>query len=107
MNIIKTVSAAALLLGGALILPQQASAMTANPAVKTPSAVESVACRIVRERIVTPSGRIIYRSARVCTPGIAPIVRPIVRPRPVCTVVKDRTVTPSGRVIVRTVRRCG
>lgn len=107
MNVTKTVLTAALLLGGALALPQAASAMTANPAVSVPSAIETVACRVVRERIVTPGGRVIFKSTRVCTPGVPVLVRPIARPRPVCKVVRDRTVTPSGRVVVRTVRRCG
>lgn len=108
MNVTKTVLTAALLFGGAMVLPQAASAMTVDPAVKAPSTVETVACRTVRERVVTPSGRVIYRSSRVCRPGVyvPPVVRPIVRPRPVCSTVRERTVTPGGRVIVRTVRRC-
>lgn len=106
MNVTKTVLTAVLLLGGAMVLPQTASAMTVNPAVKAPSSLETVACRTVRERIVRPNGRVVYRSSRVCTPGIPPVVRPIVRPRPACSTVRERTVTPSGRVIVRTVRRC-
>lgn len=107
MNFTKTALTAVLLAGSAMMMPTVASAFPANPAIQAPSMAEQVACRTVRERIVTPSGRVIFRSSRVCTPGIAPIVRPIVRPRPVCTVVRERTVTPSGRVIVRSVRRCG
>ncbi len=106
MNVTKTVLTAALLLGGAMMLPHQANAMTVNPAVKAPSAVETVACRTVRQRVVTPSGRVIYRSSRVCRPGVGPVVRPIVRPRPVCSTVRERTVMPGGRVVVRSVRRC-
>lgn len=105
MNLTKTALTAAALLAGAIALPGAASALTANPAVQAPSVAESVACRIVRERVVTPSGRIIYRSSRVCTPTV--YVPPVVVRRPACTTIKERTVTPSGRVIVRTVRRCG
>lgn len=107
MNFKTMALTAALLTGGAMIIPNVASALPINPAIQAPSVAEQVACRVVRERIVTPSGRVIFKSTRVCTPGVPVVVRPIVRPRPVCTVVRDRTVTPSGRVIVRTVRRCG
>jgi hypothetical protein len=64
--------------------------------VAAPNHVESVACRVVRSRVVRPGGRVVVNTRRVCTPNAGPR----------CRVVKQRTVRPNGAVVVRTVRRC-
>lgn len=69
-----------------------------DKSVATPDLIESVACRVVRTRIVGPGGRVSFRTRRVCS-------GPVAGPR--CRVIKQRTVRPNGSVVVRTVRRCG
>ena len=64
--------------------------------IAVPNQVEAVACRVVRTRVVRPSGRVVFRTRRVCRPAMGPR----------CRVVKHRTVRPNGSVVVRTVRRC-
>jgi hypothetical protein len=68
-----------------------------DKSVVVPDHVESVACRVVRSRIVGPGGRVSFRTRRVCTPMAGPR----------CRVIKQRTVRPNGTVVFRTVRRCG
>jgi len=67
-----------------------------NPALQLPSVAEPVACRVVRERVVRPGGRVIYRSRRVCTP----------RWGGPCRMVRERVVRPNGAVVYRSIRRC-
>lgn len=91
--------AAAAVLGAVLTMPHQAQALIANPAVSAPSVTQDVACRTVRERVVRPGGRVIYRTSRVCTPTF---VRPAAR----CSTVRERIVRPNGTIVFKTVRRC-
>jgi hypothetical protein len=62
-----------------------------------PGLVEPAQCRTVRERIVRPNGRVVYRTVRRCSP------RSRVES---CRVVRERVVRPNGTVVFRTVRRC-
>jgi len=96
MNLTKTAFIAAALLGGVIAAPHQASALTADPAVKAPSAVEAVACRVTR--VVGPRG---VRTTRVCDARPA-----FVRPRPRCVTERQRVIRPNGVVVFKTVRRC-
>lgn len=73
-----------------------AQARFQNPALQLPSQAEPVACRTVRERVVRPNGRVIYRTKRVCTPGW----------RGPCRIVRERVVRPNGTVVYRSIRRC-
>lgn len=66
--------------------------------LSAPDLTESVACRVVRSRIVGPGGRVSFRTRRVCT-------GPMAGPR--CRVIQQRTVRPNGTVVMRSVRRCG
>jgi hypothetical protein len=78
-----------------------------NPNLKVPSITEDVVCRVIRERIVTPGGRVVFRERRVCRPG--PIVAPVIPPPvlgPRCTMIRERIVRPGGAVVYRSVRRC-
>lgn len=81
---------------------QPASARFFDPAVKNAEPLtEQVACRVVRERIVRPNGRVIFETRRVCTPG------PMVGPRRGgCTMVRERIVRPNGAVVYKSIRRC-
>ncbi len=85
-----------------------AQARMAAPAIATPNHVEQVACRIVKDRVVRPGGRVVVTTRQVCGPAVGPVV---VAPRrvyvaPACRVVKERIVKPNGTVVVRSVRRC-
>ena len=78
-----------------------------GPGVSVPDHVEQVACRIVRERVVRPNGRVAFVDRRVCHPGVAVAPRrAVVAPRARCRMVRERVVTPGGRVVMRDVRRC-
>lgn len=113
MKFLCTVAAAAALIGGVAATSAPANARMADPGLHVPSAVENVACRVVRERVRRPNGAIVWRERTVCTPGFAPpIVRPpvvrppIVRPRPRCFTERQRVVRPNGTVVYRSVQRC-
>lgn|GEM_PF-5454514 len=85
-----------------------AQARMAAPVVAVPNHVDQVACRVVRDRVVRPGGRVVVTSRRVCGPGVGPVV---VAPRPAfvgprCRVVTERVVRPNGSVVTRSVRRC-
>ena len=89
-------------LGASLVVASLLAFLPANssqaapffvPGMEAPSLVENVACRVVRERIVRPGGRVIYTSRRICTPTV-------------CRTFRERVVTPGGRVVYRTIRRC-
>lgn len=84
-----------------------ASAITADPGLRAPAAVESVACRTV-ERVTWRNGRRVVTRRTVCDPVVRPpvIVRPIVRPRPRCHTERVRIVRPSGRVVWESRRVC-
>jgi hypothetical protein len=79
--------------------PDPAQARMMNPNLGTPSLTEPVACRTVRERVVRPGGRVIYRTKRVCTPGVTV-------GGPGCVMRRERVVRPNGSVVYRSVRRC-
>ncbi|MDQ8728123.1 hypothetical protein [Bradyrhizobium sp. LHD-71] len=99
MRIFSAAAVAAVLAGGIFAGAAPANARMADPGLKLPSAVESVACRTVRERVHRPGGAVVWRSRRVCTPEF-------VRPRPRCWSERQRVVRPNGTVIFRSVRRC-
>jgi hypothetical protein len=84
-------------------VPGASAARFQDPAVATqaPSLLEDVACRTVRERVVRPGGRVIFRTKRICTPGFG---RGFGAGH--CRVVRERVVRPNGSVVHRTVRRC-
>lgn len=75
--------------------PMVAEARFARDAGANAPMVELVACRVIRERIVRPNGRIIDRTVRRCTPD----------PR-VCSVRRERVFGANGRIIYRSVRVC-
>jgi hypothetical protein len=100
MKLVSTAAVAAALFGGVLAVSAPASAITADPGLKAPSATEPVACRTVRERIRRPNGAVVWRERRVCTPGFA------MHPRPACVTERQRIVRPNGAVVFKTVRRC-
>jgi hypothetical protein len=81
------------------VAPDAVQARMMNPRLEAPPLVETVACRVVRERVVRPSGRVIYRTKRVCTPSVTV-------GGPGCVVRRERVVRPNGSVVFRTVRRC-
>lgn len=93
----------------ALIMTAPAGAMPAAPqGLQAPSLVDQVACVTRRERVVTPSGRVVYRTVRRCGVGWDRGYRYGHRygyGAP-CRVVRERIVRPDGRVVVREVRRC-
>jgi hypothetical protein len=78
--------------------PQAVEARMMNPNLGAPSLIEPVACRTVRER-VERRGRVIYRTKRVCTPGVTV-------GGPGCVMKRERVVRPNGSVVFRSVRRC-
>jgi len=96
MNLRSTALIVAALFGGLLTAPQAAHALPGGAGLAAPSLIEDVQCRTVRERIVRPSGRVVYRTVRRCAP---PHWR-------ACRTVRERVITPGGRVIYRNVRRC-
>lgn len=101
MNFIKTALVAATVAGaGALIVPHQANAMPADAGLTVSSAVESVACRVTRARVIGPGGRVTFRTSRVCTPD-----RAMGMGRG-CTVERQRVVRPNGSVVFKQIRRC-
>jgi hypothetical protein len=69
--------------------------------LRAPSAVEHVACRLVRERVVRPSGRVVYREREQCGEPFAMIVDDAD-----CVIRRERIVRPNGTVVYRRVRRC-
>ena len=81
-----------------------AQARMAAPVVAVPNHVEQVACRVVKDRVVRPGGRVVTTTRRVCGPGIGRVMGPRVGFG--CRTVKERTVRPNGTVVVRTARRC-
>ena len=95
-----TVAVTAALLGGVVATSTPASARMADPGLKVPQATEQVACRTVRERIRRPSGAVVWRTRRVCTPSLA------WRPRPRCITERQRIVRPNGTIVFKKVRRC-
>jgi hypothetical protein len=82
-------------------IPVASAARFQDPAVVShaPLAVEDVACRTVRERVVRPNGRVIYRTKRTCSagPGMG---------AGNCRVMRERVTRPGGGVVYRSVRRC-
>jgi hypothetical protein len=91
---------AATLFGLALAVPPQAQAMVANSGVTAPSAIDAVACRTVRERVVRPGGRVIYKTSRRCGPWHRHHWRRH------CRVERQRVIRPSGAVVYKRIRRC-
>ena len=81
-----------------------AQARMAAPVVAVPNHVDQVACRVVKDRVVRPGGRVVTTTRRVCAPGIGRVMGPRVGFG--CRTVKERTVRPNGTVVVRTARRC-
>lgn len=78
-------------------------AATFDRSLSVPSLTEDVACRVVRERIVRPNGRVVIRQTRQCGPG--PMMGRGYRGGE-CRVVRDRIVRPNGSVDIRTRRVC-
>lgn len=95
----KTMAAAAMT--GLMMIslhPAPANAAPIQPsAIVAPSLLDQVACRMVRQRIVRPNGRVVFRTVRSCDRA---------QFRPNCRVKQVRTVRPNGRVIHRTIRTC-
>lgn len=91
---------AAALFGLALAAPPQAQAMVASPGVSAPSAIDAVACRTVRKRVVRPNGRVTYKTSRRCGP------RHRHHWRRHCRVERQRVIRPSGAVVYKRIRRC-
>jgi hypothetical protein len=90
----------AALIGAAMLGAMAASpahAITVNPNLSAPSAVEDVACRTV---VTTTwrNGRRVQVRRTVCDQ--------IARPRPRCQTVRERIVRPSGRVVWQTRQVC-
>jgi hypothetical protein len=81
------------------LAPAQAAPVQGH-AIAAPSLLEPVACRSVRERVVRPNGRVVYRTIRTCDRA-GPRWH-----RGHCQVRHVRTVRPNGRVVYKTVRRC-
>ena len=81
-----------------------AQARMAAPVVAVPNHVEQVACRVVKDRVVRPGGRVVTTTRRVCGPSIGRVMGPRVGFG--CRTVKERTVRPNGTVVVRTACRC-
>jgi hypothetical protein len=100
MKLLCTATVAAAVLGGLVAISTPANARMADPGLKLPSAAEQVACRTVRERVRRPSGAVVWRTRRVCTPTH------VVRPRPRCVTERQRIVRPNGAVVFKSVRRC-
>jgi hypothetical protein len=71
-----------------------------DPGLQAPPLAEPVACRVIRERIVRPSGRVVFVTRRDCGPVLA------LASAPGCQVIRERIVRPSGAVVFRSVRRC-
>jgi hypothetical protein len=90
------------LIGAAMLGAMAASpahAITANPGLRAPAAVETVACRTVTST-TWRNGRRVATRRTVCDPVVRrPVVLPIVRPRPRCHTERVRVVRPSGRVV--------
>jgi hypothetical protein len=97
------IAAAALAVASLAFVPGASAARFHDPALtaQAPSLMEDVACRTVRERIVRPGGRVIFRTKRVCRPGFG---RTFGGGR--CRMVRERVVRPNGSVVYRSVRRC-
>jgi hypothetical protein len=97
------IAAAALAVATLAFAPGASAARFHDPALaaNAPSLMEDVACRTVRERVVRPGGRVIFRTKRVCTPGFG-------RPYRAggCRTVRERVVRPNGSVVYRSIRRC-
>ena len=91
--LLATIGAATAVVAATLMTPPAHARF--DKTVVAPDHIESVACRVVRTRVVRPGGRVVFNTRRVCTPS-----------GPRCRVVKQRTVRPNGSVVVRTVRRC-
>ncbi|MBI5110513.1 MAG: hypothetical protein HZA68_00910 [Rhodovulum sp.] len=98
-----TATAAAAAALAFVVAAEPASARFFDPATKSfePTA-ETVACRMVRERVVRPNGRVIYKTRQVCTPGFRPGFA-----AGGCRMIRERVVRPNGAVVYRSVRRCG
>jgi hypothetical protein len=71
-----------------------------DPNLVAPPVAEEVACRVIRERIVRPGGRVVFRERSVCSP------RPVIGIPPRCAMIRERIVRPDGSVVFRSVRRC-
>jgi len=97
------IAAAAVAVAFLAAVPGASAARFHDPALVTqaPSLVEDVACRTVRERVVRPGGRVIFRTKRICTPGFGRALR-----GGHCRMVRERVVRPNGSVVYRSVRRC-
>lgn len=85
------------------VVAAPADARFFDPAVKGAEPLtEQVACRTVRQRIVRPSGRVIYETKQVCSPGPGPRMG-----MGGCRTVRERIDRPNGSVVYRSIRRCG
>ena len=84
----------------ALITAHPAQARFYDPSIAAaPAQTEQVACRMVRETVRRPNGRVVYRTKRVCgnTYGFY---------HHNCRYVRERVVRPNGSVVYRSIRRC-
>lgn len=81
---------------GLFTTPHAGAAGFPHAGLELPELVEAIQCRVIRERVVHPGGRVVYRTVRRCGPRIGPR----------CRTVRERIVRPGGRVVYRTVRRC-
>ena len=81
------------------VAPGAAQARMMAPHLDAPALDEAVACRTVRERVERPGGRVIFRTKRICTPGITV-------GGPDCRVRRERIERPNGSVVFKTVRKC-
>jgi hypothetical protein len=89
---------------------KDANARFYDPGLRLAPAAETVACRMVTER-VWRHGRPVYRTRQVCTPGWgapgwgAPGWHAPAWHSP-CRTVRQRVVRPNGTVVYRNVKRC-
>jgi hypothetical protein len=94
----KPVLAAALVALAFAAAPAKAHVFAAK--ITAPSAVENVACRIVRERIQRfPFAPAEFREREVCEPDRVVNVGD-------CVVRRERVVRPDGSVVFRKIKRC-
>lgn len=69
-------------------------------AVEPDALINTVACRVVRERVERPNGSVVFRTRRECGP------REMGRGFGGCRVVRERVERPNGSVVFRTRRVC-
>ena len=80
---------------------QPAQAIMADAQLHAPSAVQTIACRVIRERIVRPFGPPVFKEREECGEPFAMVVDD-----ETCVVRRERIERPDGSIVTRRVRRC-